>query len=186
MPITIRASDNVIMTVDEPVIVNYMINRTDPTLDGIYIAHLRSETLFKVIKYLQFHAQSNSPGDMEVFDKEFVNEEQNVLFEIFVAAFAFKIKGLKDLTRPSVQSFAAKLVAESSQHRTTIGFQGYSSIAIGFQCNSSKRSTADERLKWIQKREMQNRWIEPFASQNNLGGPSKRVEYFDFTQGASL
>ncbi|KAL6517801.1 hypothetical protein OROMI_033502 [Orobanche minor] len=45
---------------------------------------------------------------------------------------------------------------------------------------------ADERLKWIQKREMQNRWIEPFASQNNLGGPSKRVEYFDFTQGASL
>ncbi|KAL6517794.1 hypothetical protein OROMI_033495 [Orobanche minor] len=106
-PIKLQTKDNVIMMVDEPAIVNYMINRRDPTPDGIFISDFRSEILFKVIKYIQFHAQSNSPGDMEVFDKEFVNEEQTVLFEIFVTAFVFKIKGLRDLTRLSFPSVAA-------------------------------------------------------------------------------
>ncbi|KAL6517800.1 hypothetical protein OROMI_033501 [Orobanche minor] len=153
-PIKLQTKDNVIMMVDEPAIVNYMINRRDPTPDGIFISDFRSEILFKVIKYIQFHAQSNSPGDMEVFDKEFVNEEQTVLFEIFVAGFVFKIKGLRDLTRPSFPLVAAAVelsalgVSESSQHpttgdsSTTIGFQGDSSTTIGFERDFSKRSRA--------------------------------------------
>jgi S-phase kinase-associated protein 1 len=64
----------------------------------IPLPNVTSKTLALVMEYCNFHAKNTSVEELKTFDTEFVNVDQNMLFELVLAANYLDIKKLLDLS----------------------------------------------------------------------------------------
>jgi len=68
------------------------------------VENVKGGILSKVIGYCRMHADDHATDDqLESFDAQFVNVEQEVLFDLILAANYLDIKGLLDLTCRAVE-----------------------------------------------------------------------------------
>ncbi|KAL5724693.1 SCF ubiquitin ligase complex protein SKP1b [Ranunculus cassubicifolius] len=83
----------------------------DCTADGIPLPNVTGTILAKVIEYSKKHAEANPNGgfedrdadeELKKWDTEFVNVEQDVLFDLILAANYLNNKSLLDLTCKTV------------------------------------------------------------------------------------
>ncbi|XP_076938007.1 SKP1-like protein 20 [Bidens hawaiensis] len=76
---------------------------------SIPLPNVTSKILSKVIEYCKKHVDTTTGADdkvaeedLKAFDADFVNVDQNTLFELILAANYLNIKGLLDLTCQTV------------------------------------------------------------------------------------
>ncbi|GMY05434.1 SKP1-like protein 1B [Fagus crenata] len=105
--ITLMSSDGKTFEVEESVAmesqtIKHMIE-DDCAQSVIPLPNVKSETLARVIEYCKNHvhsSESKSESDskaLQTWDAEFINVDQNILFELIMAANYLDIKGLLDL-----------------------------------------------------------------------------------------
>lgn len=115
--ISLRSSDNEVFEVEEEVammsetIKNMMEDLNDEdtgeTCDQVPIHNVRGTILSKVIEYCRFHVEAEkkdenekaakSEDDIKQWDTEYMKIDQNVLYELILAANYLNIKNLLDL-----------------------------------------------------------------------------------------
>ncbi|XP_020151140.1 SKP1-like protein 1B [Aegilops tauschii subsp. strangulata] len=123
----LRSSDGVEFLVEETVAIEsqtikHMVE-DDCANNIIPLPNVKAEILTMVIKYCKQHVQKRgaeptdstakaSEWDLKTFDKEFVEVEQRVLFDLILAANYLDIKGLMDLTCQKVAVMIKKMTPE--------------------------------------------------------------------------
>ncbi|XVF67949.1 hypothetical protein PTKIN_Ptkin10aG0163100 [Pterospermum kingtungense] len=103
--LTLKSSDNEIFEVEEAVamevqLIKNMIEDVDCANNVIPLANVTGKILSKVIVYCKKHIESSE--ELESWDADFVNVDQNTLFDLILAANYLNIKGLLDLTCETV------------------------------------------------------------------------------------
>ncbi|XP_062144257.1 SKP1-like protein 1B [Alnus glutinosa] len=106
--ITLKSSDGEAFEADEAVAlklptIKKMIE-DDCAENGIPLPNLTSKILAKVIVYSKKHVEAANPDDrtseyhLKAWDAEFVEVDQDTLFDLILAANYLNIKSLQDLT----------------------------------------------------------------------------------------
>ncbi|XP_021737059.1 SKP1-like protein 1A [Chenopodium quinoa] len=109
--VILRSSDKETFDVDEKAAmlsqtIKNMIEDLDDSTDPIPLPNVTAKTLAKVIEYCNKHANDDDNSDpipqpndeLKQWDKDFLNVDQNTLFDLILAANYMDIKGLLDLT----------------------------------------------------------------------------------------
>ncbi|XP_021763036.1 SKP1-like protein 1A [Chenopodium quinoa] len=109
--VILRSSDKETFDVDEKAAmlsqtIKNMIEDLDDSTDPIPLPNVTAKTLAKVIEYCNKHANDEDNSDpvaqpndeLKQWDKDFLNVDQNTLFDLILAANYMDIKGLLDLT----------------------------------------------------------------------------------------
>ncbi|XP_021756180.1 SKP1-like protein 1A [Chenopodium quinoa] len=107
--IILRSSDKETFNVDEKAAmlsqtIKNMIEDLGDSTDPIPLHNVTSKILSKVIEYCNKHAVADnsvavmSDDELKQWDKDFLNVNQNTLFDLILAANYMDIKGLLDLT----------------------------------------------------------------------------------------
>ncbi|GFH13220.1 E3 ubiquitin ligase [Haematococcus lacustris] len=127
--VTLIASDHQSFEVDvdvasESPIFRERVENADPGDDmHIPVPSVTGDVLAKVVEYCQYHVAAKKKGaddeasksddDVKAWDAQFVNVDQNLLFDIILAANYLDIKSLLDLTCQAVaQLIKGKTPAE--------------------------------------------------------------------------
>ncbi|KAM3277168.1 hypothetical protein ACQJBY_045163 [Aegilops geniculata] len=125
--LTLRSSDGEEFVVEETVAmesraIKHMVE-DDCANNIIPLPNIKAEILAMVIKYCKQHVQKHgakatdstakaSEWDLKTFDKDFVDVEQRVLFDLILAANYLDIKGLLDLTCQKVADMIKGMTPE--------------------------------------------------------------------------
>ncbi|KAL8110418.1 hypothetical protein AgCh_026222 [Apium graveolens] len=102
----LRSSDNETFELEEAVAVEsqtikHMIE-DDCADTAIPVPNVTGNILAKVIEYCKKHVESPNENELKSFDQEFVKVDQQVLFDLILAANYLNIKSLLDLTCQTV------------------------------------------------------------------------------------
>ncbi|KAM7273807.1 hypothetical protein ACFE04_028471 [Oxalis oulophora] len=107
--ITLKSSDNELFEVDEAdILISQMIKNM---IDGVDCCveegfpNVTATILAKVIEYCKKHSAANDSTDrnlLKSWDADFVNVDQETLFDLIMAANYLKIQSLLDLTCQTV------------------------------------------------------------------------------------
>lgn len=113
--IVLRSSDGETFSVEEKVAVlsHTIKNMVDDCDDTLYpLPNVKASILAKVIEYCKRHAEAAEKAgadpavykndDLNVFDQEFVNVDQEMLYDLIMASNYLDVKGLLDLTTQRV------------------------------------------------------------------------------------
>ncbi|KAH9297317.1 hypothetical protein KI387_028999 [Taxus chinensis] len=106
--VTLKSSDNELFEVEESVAMESLAIKSlmeDITSDApIPVSNVRSQILAKVLEYCKYHLDSKKEREenMEKWDRDFVEVDQETLFDLILAANYLNIQNLLDLTCKTV------------------------------------------------------------------------------------
>ncbi|XP_030944203.1 SKP1-like protein 1B [Quercus lobata] len=110
--VTLKSSDGEIFEVEETVAMESQTIKSliedDCADNAIPLPNVTSRILSLVIQYCKEHTSSSdsnsskSNEELKAWDTQFINVDQNVLFDLIMAANYLNIKGLLDLTSQTV------------------------------------------------------------------------------------
>ncbi|KAL8101963.1 uncharacterized protein LOC141682885 [Apium graveolens] len=111
--ILLRSSDNETFQVEKTVAVESLTIKHLLEADSAYrvidLHNVTGNILAKVIEYCRIHVESPKDDDkLKTFDAEFVKVDQQVLFDLIMAANYLNIKNLLDLTSQTVADMSMR------------------------------------------------------------------------------